>query len=255
MYRDKEFRVRPLSEVREDVRMAQDCYGPEVRRAFLCDGDAMVLPTGHLVSILEALRSAFPDLQRVGVYANARDLLKKSENELRELVQNRLSIFYLGLESGSDRILSEIDKGATATEMAEAVCKGMACGMKSSVIYLLGMGGRKLWHENALDSAQVVSAMNPNYLSALTLTVVHGTPLEREMAAGRFELPGPEEFARELQLFIQNTDLRATVFRSNHASNNVPLAGRLPKDLDRLVVELGEAMKHHRFKPEYLRGL
>ncbi len=255
MYRDKQFRVRPVEDVLEDVRRARDYYGPEVRRVFLCDGNAFVLPTNYLLKLLSSLEEHFPELQRVGVYANARDILHKSEAELGALVEHRLTIFYLGLESGSDRILRLIDKGATADEMVQAVQKAMAAGMKSSVIYLLGMGGRKLWQENALESARVVSAMSPNFLSALTVTVIPGTPLEQEMKAGEFELPSPEEFAAELRLFLQHVDVKATVFRSNHASNYVPLAGRLPKDKARLTAELDSAIAHHRFKPEYLRGL
>ena len=255
MYQDKEFRVRRIEEVLEDVAAAGKCYGPDIRRVFLCDGNALILPTPHLLKILTTLERTFPDLQRVGVYANARDLVSKSVAELQELVAHRLSIFYLGLESGSDRILKQIDKGATADEMVAGVRHGMSAGMKSSVIFLLGLGGRKHWQENALESAKAVSQMNPNYLSALTVTVVPGTPLARQQESGEFELPEPAEFAAELRLFLERVDVKATVFRSNHASNYVPLAGRLPKDKERLVAELSEAIKHHRFKPEYLRGL
>ena len=255
MYRDKRFRVRPVEEVIEDVIAARRYYGPDLRRAFICDGDALVLPMHYLRRLLAALAETFPDLQRVGIYANARDLLKKSGEELAELVRRRLSIFYLGLESGSDRVLEQINKGTTAAEMVAAVGKGMAVGMKSSVIYLLGLGGRQDWREHALESARAVSEMAPNYLSALTVTVVPGTPLAEAQARGEFELPSPEEFALELKLFLENVNVPATVFRSNHASNYVPLAGRLPKDRDRLVGELEAAVRSHRFKPEYLRGL
>ena len=255
MYRDKEFRVRRLEEVLEDIAGARDYYGPDVMRVFLCDGNALILPTPHLLRILTTLEQTFPDLQRVGVYANARDLVSKSVTELRELAAHRLTLFYLGLESGSDAILKQIDKGATADEMVAGVWHGMAAGMKSSVIFLLGLGGRKQWRENAVESAKAVSQMNPNYLSALTVTVVPGTPLARQLKSGEFELPEPAEFAAELRLFLEQVDVKATVFRSNHASNYVPLSGRLPKDKERLVAELTEAIRHHRFKPEYLRGL
>jgi radical SAM superfamily enzyme YgiQ (UPF0313 family) len=255
MYRDKKFRVRRLDDVLEDVRAARDHYGLGVRRAFLCDGDALMLPNRHLEPVLEALSDAFPELQRVGIYANARDLLNKSEAELERLVARKMSIFYLGLESGSDRILEWIDKGATSEDMVAAVRKGMAAGMKSSVIYLLGLGGRKLWRESAMESARAVSEMTPNYLSALTVTVIPGTPLSDAMEAGEYELPSPEELVRELRVFLEHTAVRATVFRSNHASNYVPLAGRLPRDKDRLLAELDAAVAQHRFKPEYMRGL
>lgn len=255
MYRDKRFRVRPVEAVLEDIATAREYYGAGVRRAFLCDGNALILPTAHLLRILTALEHAFPELQRVGVYANARDLVSKSSAELSELAQHRLGIFYLGLESGSNTVLSQIDKGATAEEMIAAVRHAMAAGMKSSVIYLLGLGGRRDWQEHALASARAVSQMNPNYLSALTVTVVPGTPLAQQLASGEFELPEPAEFAAELKLFLEQVEVKATVFRSNHASNYVPLAGRLPRDQERLVADLSEAIRHHRFRPEYLRGL
>ena len=255
MYRDKQFRVRRLEAVLEDIAAAREHYGTGVRRVFLCDGNALILPTPQLLRILATLEQAFPDLQRVGVYANARDLLSKSVEELRELVRHRLSIFYLGLESGSDAILKLVDKGATADEMVAGVRHGMSAGMKSSVIYLLGLGGRAKWQENATESAKAVSQMNPTYLSALTVTVIPGTPLARQLKSGEFELPEPAEFAAELRLFLEQADVKATVFRSNHASNYVPLAGRLPRDRERLVAELTEAIRHHRFKPEYMRGL
>jgi radical SAM superfamily enzyme YgiQ (UPF0313 family) len=255
MYRDKRFRVRPLEEVLEDVRAARRQLGPGVRRAFICDGNGLVLPNRYLVALLDELAGCFPDLQRVGVYANARDIEAKTDAELVELVGRRLSIFYLGLESGSDRVLERRDKGATAQEMVGAVQKAQSAGMKSSVIYLLGLGGRELWRENAVETARAVSAMNPNYLSALTVTVVPGTPLAAMLDRGEFELPSPEEFAAELKLFLENVDVKATVFRSNHASNYVPLAGRLPKDRDRLVAEIDAAIRNHRFRPEHLRGL
>jgi radical SAM superfamily enzyme YgiQ (UPF0313 family) len=255
MYRDKQFQVRRLEDVLEDIAAAREYHGPDVRRVFLCDGNALILPTPHLLRILTTLEETFPELQRVGVYANARDLVSKSVAELQELVRHRLSLFYLGLESGSDEILKQIEKGATADEMVAGVRHGMAAGMKSSVIFLLGLGGRKHWRENATESAKAVSQMNPNYLSALTVTVVPGTPLARQLKSGEFELPEPAEFAAELRLFLERVDVKATVFRSNHASNYVPLAGRLPKDKERMVAELTDAIKNHRFKPEYLRGL
>jgi len=255
MYQDKQFRVRHLDEVLEDIVAAREYYGTDVRRVFLCDGNALILPTPHLLKILTTLERTFPDLQRVVVYANARDLVSKPVADLQELVAHRLSMFYLGLESGSDVILKQIDKGATAEEMIAGVRHGMSAGMKSSVIFLLGLGGRRNWRDNATESARVVSQMNPNYLSALTVTVVPGTPLARRLDSGEFELPEPAEFAAELRLFLEQVDVKATVFRSNHASNYVPLGGRLPKDKERMVTELTEAISHHRFKPEYLRGL
>jgi len=254
-YPDKPFRVRRIEEVLDDIETARDHLGPDVRRVFLCDGNALILPTDHLVKILDSLKAAFPSLQRVGVYANAQDILRKPAEELGELVSRKMTIFYLGLESGSDRILEWVNKGSTADEMVEAVRKAMKAGMKSSVIYLIGLGGRKFWREHALESARAISKMDPTYLSALTITVIPGTPLADAMDAGSFELPTPEEFALELKVLLENVDVKATVFRSNHASNYVPLAGRLPRDTQKLIDTIDAAIRDKRFRPEYLRGL
>jgi radical SAM superfamily enzyme YgiQ (UPF0313 family) len=255
MYRDKQFRVRPLGHVMEDIEMAKDYYGAGVRRVFLCDGDAFVLKPAKLALILDRLAATFPELQRIGIYANARDILSKSEEELALLHAKRLDIVYLGLESGSDRILEDNHKGATAEQMIAAVNKAQAAGIKASVIYLLGLGGTELWEENALASARAVSQMNPSYLSALTVTIIPGTPLHGRMEAGEFTLPDPAGFLKELRLFLENTNVKATVFRSNHASNYLALAGRLPKDKTRLIREIDDALEHGRLRPEWSRGL
>ena len=255
MYRDKQFRVRPLEHVMEDIETAKDYYGTGVRRVFLCDGDAFVLRPAKLALILDRLAATFPELQRVGIYANARDILSKSEQELAQLHAKRLDILYLGLESGSDRILNDNHKGATAEQMIAAVNKAQAAVIKASVIYLLGLGGMELWKENALASAKAVSQMNPSYLSALTVTVIPGTPLYDRLEAGEFALPDPAGFLKELRLFLENANVKATVFRSNHASNYLALAGRLPRDKARLVREIDDALEHGRLRPEWSRGL
>jgi len=255
MYRDKQFRVRKLADIIQDIELAAEDYGSDVRRVFLCDGDAFVLSTAVLTAILDRLHECFPELQRVGIYANARDILAKSNEELALLHSKRLDILYLGLESGSDRILKDNHKGATAEQMVRAVNKAQAAGIKASVIYLLGLGGTELWQENALASAKAVSQMNPAYLSALTVTVVPGTPLHKRMAAGKFTLPDPAGFLKELRLFLENANVKATVFRSNHASNYLALAGRLPRDKARLIQEIDDALEQGTFRPEWSRGL
>jgi len=255
MYRDKRFCVRGLAEILEDIDSARAYYGPTVRRVFLRDGDAMILSTDVLTQILDRLAAVFPDLQRVGIYANARNILNKSPGELELLHQKRLDIIYLGLESGSDRILRQNHKGSTAREMIDAVKKAQQAGMKASVIYLLGLGGRAHCEENARESARAVSEMNPTYLSALTVTVIPGTPLHERMLAGSFVLPEPLEFLQELRFFLQEVNVTATVFRSNHASNYLALAGRLPRDKERLLAEIDEALDSGRIRPEFLRGL
>lgn len=254
-YPDKKFRVRPLDQILEDIALAHR-HIPHTRRVFLCDGDAMLLPTNHLLKILEALNMAFPDLQRVGIYTNARDILKKTDAELSELNSHKLTIGYLGLESGNDEILKQIKKGATAADMIEAVRKAQKNGIKISVIGLIGLGGRELSREHAIDTARAVNRMNPRYFSLLTLMLVPGTPLADDYEKGRFHLPEAEDMVREIRLVVENMDSPQTIFRANHASNYAPLAGTFNKDKKRLLQEIDDYLSgKHNFRPEFLRGL
>jgi radical SAM superfamily enzyme YgiQ (UPF0313 family) len=256
-YLDKPFQVRPAEEVLEDIALAGQLM-PHTRRVFLADGDAMVLSTRRLVPILDALVSAFPHLERVGIYANARDLLNKSEDDLALLRRKGLGIVYLGLESGSDEILRRIRKGATASEMVQAVRKARAAGMRASVIAILGIAGPELSSAHAEETGRVVSEMDPDFFSLLTLMLVPGTELHRQWQAGEFQLMTPEAMLAELRQVIGHLDgLSHCVFRTNHASNYLPLAGTLPQDKARLLATLDEALARGRaaLRPEAWRAL
>jgi radical SAM superfamily enzyme YgiQ (UPF0313 family) len=211
-----------------------------------------------LIPILDALASAFPNLQRVGAYANARDLLAARPADLASMSERGLKIVYLGLESGSDTVLQRIGKGATAAEMIRAVHRAQDAGLKVSVIALLGLGGPELSSEHAAATGRVVSAMNPRYLSLLTLMLVPGTPLYQEWQQGSFTLLEPEALLAELRTILVHLEgLSGCVFRTNHASNYLPLAGTLPKDKPRLLDTLDTALQRGRavLRPEGWRGL
>jgi radical SAM superfamily enzyme YgiQ (UPF0313 family) len=277
-YLDKPFRVRPAQEVLEDIEMARSTI-PHTRRVFLADGNALVLSTRRLVPILDALGEAFPKLERVGIYANAQDILRKSEGELDTLYRKKLGIIYMGLESGDEEILRRVkkapgllaqgQKGATAAEMIEAVRKAQAIGpstalrgsghgLKASVIGILGLGERERSREHAIATGQVVSAMDPAYFSLLTLMVVPGTELYRQCEAGEFVLIEPLEMLAEMRVMIQHMEgLTHCVFRTNHASNYLPLAGTLPQDKEKLLATLDRALAQGEsvLRPEYLRAL
>lgn len=256
-YLDKPFRIRPEEEVLEDITLAGQLM-PHTRRVFLADGDAMVLSTRRLVPILDALAPAFPHLERVGIYTNARDLLNKSEDDLALLRRKGLGIVYLGLESGSDEILRRIRKGAAASEMAQAVRKARAAGMRASVIAILGIAGPELSSAHAEATGRVVSEMDPDYFSLLTLMLVPGTELHRQWQAGEFQLMTPEAMLAELRQVIGHLDgLSHCVFRTNHASNYLPLAGTLPQDKARLLATLDEALARGKaaLRPEAWRAL
>ena len=182
-YLDKSFQVRPLEEVLEDIALAQKRM-PGTRRVFLADGNGLVLSTERLVTILDALASGFRLLRRVGIYASARDILGKSDDDLAMLQQRKLGIIYLGLESGNDEVLRRVHKGITAAEMVAAVHKLRHAGMRTSVIAILGLGGTELSLPHAEETGRVVSAMDPEYLSMLTLMLVPGTELYRQWQSG-----------------------------------------------------------------------
>jgi radical SAM superfamily enzyme YgiQ (UPF0313 family) len=254
-YRDKTFRKRPIEEVFEDI----DSVGPyagEVTRVFLADGDAMVLSQNHLIKILDRLNAAFPKLQRVGIYANARDLLKKTPEELEELHKRKLGIAYIGLESGSDEILRRVKKGATAQEQIDAVRRAQDAGIKMSVIALLGLGGRELSEEHAKKTAWALNGMQPRFASFLTLMLVPGTELAAQHKRGEFELLTPLEFLKELRMIVQDLELEKTIFRTNHASNFLALGGTFPKDKERILAELDRGIEGEvPLRPEFFRGL
>lgn len=254
-YKGTRFECRPLEEIFTDIGMASAAM-PRTRRVFLADGDALRRDTQELLLILERLSEAFPRLERVGIYANAKDLLDKSPEELELLRRSGLGIFYLGLESGDDRVLKRVKKGATAEQMVEAVLKGRDAGMQASVIVLLGLGGREGSRRHAEKSAEAVSRMRPEYLSALTLMVIPGTKLHRQMEAGEFDLPGQAEMLRELRALVDGIDVPESVFRSNHASNYLPLRGTLSRDREAIIRAIDGALADPgMLRPEFMRGL
>jgi radical SAM superfamily enzyme YgiQ (UPF0313 family) len=256
-YRDKPFRVRPMEDVLEDLALAQ-AEIPETRCVFLADGNALVLDDKQLGRILGALASAFPHLRRVGIYANAREVLRKTDAELAALRQQKLTVVYLGLESGSDEVLRRVGKGITAAEMVEAAEKLKAAGMRASVIGLLGLGGTELSQEHAEQTGRVISAMDPEYFSMLTVMLIPGTELHRQWLQGTFELPQPEGLLRELRQVIAHCDgLSRCIFRTNHASNYLPLAGTLSRDKEALLAAIDEAVASgwSALRPEAWRAL
>ncbi|MEA3339015.1 MAG: radical SAM protein [Chloroflexota bacterium] len=256
-YKDKPFRVRPADEVLEDIELARRTL-PHTRRVFLADGDALVLSTRRLIPILDALGAAFPRLERVGIYANARNLLRKSVDDLELLRRKKLGIVYLGLESGSDEVLRRVRKGSTAAEMVDAVHKARAAGMRASVIAILGLGGPELSLAHAEATGRVVGQMDPAYFSMLSLMLVPGTKLHRQWQAGEFQLMGPEAMLVELRRVIAHLDgLSHCLFRTNHASNYLPLAGTLPQDKARLLATLDNALARGKsaLRPEGWRAL
>ena len=254
-YKFVRFEPRPFEKIREDIALASR-WNPGIKRVFLCDGDAMCLPTRELERILDCLNEHFPALERVGIYTNASDILTKTPDELDLLRSKKLSIGYLGLESGNDEILSRVKKGATAEEMIQAVRKTQEAGIDMSVIVLLGLGSNAMSEKHAVDSARAVSRMSPRYMSALTLMLLPGTRLYREYKEGDFELMNPLSILKELRLLVENIEVENCVFRTNHASNYLPIAGNLSEDHDRILEVIDTGIEDpNLLRPESRRAL
>jgi len=255
MYRTKQFRPVPAKEISGFVEEARQAIGPHVRRVFLADGDAMCLSQRRLMAILQPLQEAFPRLQRVGAYANARDVLRKSEEELKQLRRHKLRILYMGLESGDETTLQRIDKGATAEEIVTAVRRAQDAGMSVSVMVLIGLGGKERSLIHARASAEAVSRMQPTFTALLTYTPVAGSPLFDDIQQGDFLLPDPQESLLEIREFLYHLDCR-TYFTCTHASNYLPLRGSLPGAQASLLATLDAAIRGEiALRPEFLRGL
>jgi radical SAM superfamily enzyme YgiQ (UPF0313 family) len=255
MYLHKTFGARPAADVLSDVDSLRK-HAPDTRRVFLLDGDAMTLSTARLVPILDALGGAFPALARVGSYVNAVSVLRKTDAELVTLREKKLSIGYLGLETGDPVTAARIVKGAKVDDEVEAVRRAQAAGIKMSVMVLLGIAGRARWREHAEATADALSRMDPRYISCLCVTPVPGTPFSGEVERGEVVLPSPEETLEELRVIVERTKSTGAVFRSNHASNYLPLGGRLPADRERLLGAIDSARRGEiPLVPEEWRGL
>ncbi len=255
MYRDKSFRVRDLDETLADLEAAARELGPHVEKVFVADGDALVLPMDHWRPILARARSLFPSLRRVSCYAMARNVASKSDAELRELRAAGLTTLYIGPESGDDVTLRKIAKGDDAATHVAAARKARAAGMALSVIVLLGVAGERS-DEHARATAELVTEMDPEFFAALTVTVVPGTPLAQLRAKGRFQVPPVPNLLRELRAMIALARPTDATFRTNHASNHLPLAGRLPHDRERILDVIDRALEGKvPLRTESARGL
>ncbi|NIM00163.1 MAG: radical SAM protein [Acidobacteria bacterium] len=256
MYRDKTFRVRELDAVLEDVETAREQVGDVVDKVFVADGDGLIMGLDHWEPILEACRAAFPRLRRVSAYATAMNLLEKTPEELARLRELGLSLLYIGPESGDDVTLKKIAKGASFDDHVRAAEKAHAAGVKLSAIFLLGAGGVERSAEHAQGSANLAGAMDPRFVSLLTLTVIPGTPLGKQQDKGAFELPDQRSLLGELRTFVDEARPTDAIFRTNHASNYLPLAGRLPRDREKILEVVDAALRGGiALRPEWARGL
>ena len=255
---EKRFRVRPTREVLEDIEIARTQYGEAPEKIFLLDSNAMIIKTPELLRIVNRCYETFPNLTQVSCYACCSDILRKTDLELRQLREAGLNLVFVGLESGDQEVLDLMNKGATVQDQIDSVVKAEAAGIRASVTVILGLGGRKRSRQHAIQTGLAATRMNPSYFAALTLMITPNTPLDAMVKQGTFEpVTDPLEILEELELMIRNINAPGpVVFRTNHASNYLPLRGTLPRDRERLLEIIRAARKDHsRLRPESLRGL
>ena len=255
MYKGQRFSITPEEIVFADIDYAARHFS-HARRLFLCDGDALVLPQNKLQAILVRIQERLPQINRVGIYANYKSLKAKTVEELKELRHLGLGIAYMGLESGDDQTLAAINKGATAESMIAMAGKAKAAGIKLSVTVLLGIAGpdRSLVH--AEETGRVLSAIDPEYVGALSLMIEPQTKLYADIQAGRFVVPGPLAILGELRAMIAATHLSGGLFHANHASNYLPVRAKLPDEKEATLDLIDQALIGNlSLRPEFLRAL
>ena len=255
MYKDKQFRARPAVDVIADLREARTLYR-NIGRVFLADGDALVLSSDRLLELLAEIGTLYPECERVSIYGTPQAVLRKTPEELRALRDEGLAIVYIGAESGDDEVLRRIEKGATSDEIITAIRKLEDAGIAASVTFISGLGGEALSEQHAAGCARVITEARPTYAALLTLLLEPGAPMYEDLKSGAFEFMTPEGIAEETLLLLgQARPDTGCIFRSNHASNYVPLKGVLPQDNDRLIQTLKTALADGAFKSDHFRLL
>lgn len=253
----KKFRARDPAEVLASIVHSGEHFGHAVRRVFLADGDALVLPTRRLLEILAAIHAHLPAVHRVSSYCLPRNLRRKSVAELRELADAGLALAYVGAESGDDEVLARVNKGETCASTRDALVKLGEAGIGRSVMILNGLGGVPLWEQHADNSARLMNETQPEYLSTLVVSFPRGEDRFRAGFAD-WEPLDQQGLFREMERFIGGLELRRTIFRSDHASNWLILKGTLGADRERLLAQVRTALEHPenvRLRPAWARGL
>ena len=255
-YRQKKFKIKSLDQIKKDLHEASSYEN--VDRVFLCDGDALIIPQPRLEEILKLINTNLPNIERIGTYANAKSILRKNVEELKKLRDLGLNIIYLGVETGNVEVLQKIHKGVTYEQMVEAGRRVKEAGILLSITVLLGLGGIEKSIEHAIDTAKILSDIDPDYVGALTLMLIPETELYEDYVAGRFVLPDQFGFIRELYLMIANSNFTNCYFTSNHASNYLPVKAYLPREKGKITKMIGSVLEEKdlsRIRPEHLRGL
>jgi radical SAM superfamily enzyme YgiQ (UPF0313 family) len=255
LYKNKQFSIKEESLIYQDIIYASQHFRDK-KRMFLCDGDAMIIPFERLLKILKNINEKLPWITRIGLYANAKSLKKRSVDELKELKKHKLGIVYMGLESGDDKVLKDMNKGVDVATQIEQGQKVKNAGMKLSCTVLLGLGGKSRTREHAIKTGKALSEISPNYIGALSLIVTPEAPLYTRIINKEFKVLTPIEILKELKLMIENIDISSGIFSANHASNYLPLQIRLPSEKNDALKLLDKAIKGKiSLKSEYMRAI
>lgn len=267
----RNFKNRPVKDIKQDIDTAKLIYGEDVRKLFFLAGNAFVMPFDRLLEITGYANNVFPNLNRISIYAQANDILKKSDSELKTLAEAGLKMVYIGIETGNDVLLKKIEKHHTANDMVEAFCKCYKAGITPSGTVILGLAGndKELSKQHMLDTADLINRLSPNnfindeklpvwYISCLALMLIPGTPMHKEMEDNKLTLLTAEEILLEMKIFLENIsdNVQNCVFRSNHASNYLALKGKLSLDKNKLIELVSQNINHHQsVRPEQYRAL
>ena len=254
MYRGVKFEKLSDEQIMRQIAMAYSVDRDGVRKVFLADGDALVLPTDRLLKILETLKKYFPNLERVASYSAPGDILRKSVEELTQLRKAGLTLLYYGMESGDSQTLKDIRKGVNGEQSIEVGKRVRAAGMELSIMVILGIAGVEGSERHALATAHAINEIKPNYLSALCLMLYRGSELKAQFERGEFAPLPPYGLMEELKLMVEHMELPETehmIFRSNHVSNYIRLAATLPKDKAQLLDDIEESIQYLKRKTNY----
>ncbi|OQY11683.1 MAG: radical SAM protein [Desulfobacteraceae bacterium 4572_19] len=254
-YKDKRFNIKKDSIIMNDIAFAAQHFRRQ-SRLFLCDGDALIIPQKRLIHILTEIKKQLPWVTRVSTYANAKSINSKTPEQLKELYNLGLTMAYMGLETGDDVTLKQIIKGSDSQRLIDMGKKIREAGYTLSITVLLGIAGRERSLEHAKETGRVLSAIDPEYVGALSLMLIPGTPMYDDYTSGEFSLPTPEEMLLELKIMIENTNLTNGLFHANHASNYLPIRAKLPQDKKATIELINKALKGKiNLKPEHMRAL
>lgn len=255
MYKGVQFHIKPFEQIKAEIDYFRS-RAKYVNRIFLADGDALIVPTEKLIEILKYIKNIFPECERISTYASPKSLELKSEDELKKIKDNGISLLYIGAESGNDEVLKNINKGVTSKELGDLILKAKKVGFKTSVTFIVGILGEKDFREHAIATGNFISRCEPDYVGILSLMLEENTTIYQEWLKGNFKEADGIDILKEIKLIIENINVTSNiVFRSNHASNYINLKGNLPEDKKRLIQEIDISLNKHSLKEKKYRLL